>query len=69
MTQENSKNRTWTWDIFHHYHKCPECGYILEDRSDFVNYQGIPQKNLHCSRCNFHFKVQKKPSKALGPLW
>ncbi|MBA3957838.1 MAG: hypothetical protein H0X51_05525 [Parachlamydiaceae bacterium] len=64
MTQKG----THTWDLVVHYHKCPECGYIIESRQDYHYQLGKYIKELECSRCHKHFTVQKPSKPRFGPL-
>ncbi len=56
MTQKG----THTWDIVISYHRCPECGYIFENRDNWQAMKKISQKNLQCPRCKKEF-IDKKP--------
>lgn len=57
-----------TWKVQVAYHKCPECGYIVENRTDYQDHLGIKKKDIVCPKCHTHYFVYKKGSKALGPL-
>ncbi|NGX42675.1 MAG: hypothetical protein K940chlam7_00959 [Chlamydiae bacterium] len=46
-----------TWDIVIHYHRCPECGYIIESRQGFTFRAGKYQKEVVCDRCDHEFLV------------
>lgn len=58
-----------TWDRILQYHRCSNCGYILESRE---NYQyrlgGIYQKELECPRCGQKFTLTKPRKPSFGPL-
>ena len=57
-----------TWDIIVHYHRCPECGYIIESRQEFTYRLGKYQKELACERCQHNFQVTKPSKPSFGPL-
>lgn len=57
-----------TWDIVHHYHRCPKCGYIIESREDYQYRLGSYQKDLQCPRCHHRFTLTKQRKPTFGPL-
>jgi hypothetical protein len=44
-----------TWDLILHYHRCPQCSFIIESRVDFEYKNGSYSKDLSCDRCQYHF--------------
>lgn len=58
-----SKGGDHTWDLYVHYHRCPQCGYIIENRKrgEQVGHDVVIQ--LTCPRCNHAF-TEKVASKA-----
>jgi len=57
-----------TWDINIQYHRCPKCGFILENRDNWQYRLGKYQKDLECPRCKQSFTVIKKTKPRFGPL-
>ena len=57
-----------TWDLVIEYLRCPQCGYILENRDKYQYRLGKYQKDLECPRCKHLFTVTKKARSAIGPL-
>ena len=51
-----------------HYHRCPECGYIMESRRDYDNRFGKYMKDLICRRCHHQFTLMRNEKKTFGPL-
>ena len=64
MTQKGAH----TWDLIIHYHRCPNCGYIVENREDFRYILGDWIKDVTCERCHHEFVVKKKNKPTFGPL-
>ncbi|MEC7838870.1 MAG: hypothetical protein VX777_02385 [Chlamydiota bacterium] len=58
-----------TWNLTVHYHKCPECGYIIESREDYFYRLGKYIKNVECDRCKHAFTLQKRVKPKVGPLF
>ncbi|MBB65138.1 MAG: hypothetical protein CMO81_08745 [Waddliaceae bacterium] len=58
-----------TWKITLHYHRCGECGYIIESRKDYEVLLGEYVKELQCKRCGHRFTAKKAKPKTFGPLW
>ena len=56
MTQKGAH----TWDLIIHYHRCPNCGYIVENMEDFRYILGDWIKDVKCERCHHEFVVKKK---------
>ncbi len=48
---------THTFDIVIHYYSCPKCGYIGENRKNFIYRFGVLQKELECERCRHQFII------------
>lgn len=65
MTQKGEH----TWDIVIRYHRCPKCGYIMENREDYHYRLGKYQKDLVCNRCGTAFTETKKARHTFGPLF
>lgn len=57
-----------TWDIHIHYHRCPQCGYIIESRDSYVYRQGKYMKEVVCKRCRHSFFDYKQTKLTIGPL-
>jgi hypothetical protein len=57
-----------TWDLILHYYRCPQCGYIMENRDKFEHRSHQLEKELICSRCQHAFKARKRPQTTFGPL-
>lgn len=49
-----------TWDLIYNYHRCPECGKIIESRVDYHYQLGKYQKEVVCDRCSHTFVVVKE---------
>lgn len=64
MTQKGEH----TWDLYLRYHRCPNCGFIIETRKDFENRFGKYIKELICTRCHHKFTLTKREKPAFGPL-
>lgn len=60
---------THTWDLFVHYDRCPFCGFIIENRTDYEYRLGKYEQDLDCPRCLKTFTVQKKSRPQFGPLF
>lgn len=53
---------THTWELYLHYHECPECGHIIESRKE--------TKELKCPSCNHQFILEKQTGKRpFGPIF
>jgi len=57
-----------TWDLVIQYHRCPECGWIIESREDYVYVLGKYQKEVECDRCGHRFTLIKSTTPSFGPL-
>ena len=57
-----------TWDLILHYHRCPQCSFIIESRVDFEYLDGKYRKELSCDRCQHRFVVMKTVKPSFGPL-
>ena len=57
-----------TWDMIFHYHRCPECGFIIESREDYEYRLGHYVKTLDCPRCHGSFTLEKETKPTFGPL-
>jgi hypothetical protein len=64
MTQKG----THTWDIIIQYHRCPNCGGIIESREDFRYRSGKWSKDVKCDRCGHVFVLTKQRKRSFGPL-
>lgn len=60
---------THTWDLYVHYHSCPECGAIIESRDDYEYQLGKYIKHLDCHRCGHSFTETKPSGKQIGPIF
>ena len=58
-----------TWEIILEYIKCPNCGSIIEDRQMYKDFFGKPYKEMHCSRCQHKWIIEKKKGSRFGPLF
>jgi len=59
-----------TWELTYHYHRCPDCGYVFENRDDYDYRVGIGYcKDLECPRCHQHFSLKKAGRLIIGPLF
>lgn len=57
-----------TWDLVLYYHRCPSCGFIMENRDKFEPRFHLLQKDLVCPRCQQAFTITKKQKPTFGPL-
>lgn len=64
MTQKG----THTWDLIIHYHRCPQCGLIIESRDDYRYRLGQWIKDMTCGRCGNEFRLTKNSKPTFGPL-
>lgn len=62
------RNGNHTWDLIIEYHRCPDCGYIIESREDYRYLFGKWVKDVSCERCGKHFKLTKVMNHTFGPL-
>ncbi|MCB1119557.1 MAG: hypothetical protein KDK65_06320 [Chlamydiia bacterium] len=60
---------THTFPIHIHYHRCPDCGKILENRHDWDYRLGYYLKDLTCSYCHHSWTEEKGGHFRLGPLF
>lgn len=60
---------THTWDLYLHYHRCPECGFILESRERPVYRNGQLEKPLDCPRCQNHWMEKRPYNGPIAPLF
>lgn len=60
---------THTWDLVLHYHRCPKCNYIFDNRVDFEYRLGKYQKDLECPRCHALYTVTKVSRLFAGPFF
>lgn len=60
---------THTYDIHQRYHACPNCGKILESRTDYVYKYGKYEKELECERCHHHWTEVKAHIPSFAPLF
>lgn len=64
MTQKGEH----TWDLVVDYQRCPECGFIIENRESFRYQMGAWVKDVSCDRCGNTFIVQDHRKPTFGPL-
>jgi len=57
-----------TWDISVHYHRCPKCGFIIEDRQEFQLKDGKWVKDVTCEECGEDLQFEKARKAKFGPL-
>jgi hypothetical protein len=57
-----------TWDLVCEYHRCPQCGYIIESRESFQYRAGLYKKDLECPRCKKLFTLTKPRKPSFAPL-
>ncbi len=57
-----------TWDIVIQYHRCPECGWIIESREGYAYVLGQYQKQVDCDRCHHRFTMILPLQPSFGPL-
>lgn len=50
--------KTHTWEIYLHYYRCPNCGYVLEDRNSFEQRGKVFEKTLLCPRCETKWREE-----------
>lgn len=58
-----------TWDLILHYHRCPQCGRIIESRDDYIYRLGKYVKELQCPFCQKQFTVTKPTKPHFGPIF
>jgi uncharacterized C2H2 Zn-finger protein len=63
-----SQRGTHTWDLVIEYIRCPECGFIIENREKYQYRLGKYQKDLECPRCHHRFTITKNVKPKFGPL-
>lgn len=51
-----------TWDLRWDYARCPECGYINEDRLNYTYEKKMLVKEITCQKCQHSFKKEIKPN-------
>ena len=64
-----------TWDLTITYHRCSQCGYILENRdiyqyrkeSEYKDKEGY-YKDLECPRCHHKWTAKKPARSTIGPF-
>ena len=64
MTQKGDH----TWDMYLRYHRCPKCGYIIENRANFENRFGKYVKEMICPRCKYRFEEIRAQKPTFGPF-
>ena len=62
------KKGTHTIEIYLEYVRCPECGFVNEDRQGYEYCLGERQKEGVCGRCKHHFMVKDESKPTFGPL-
>lgn len=65
MTQKGEH----TWDLEIRYHRCPQCGFIIESREKGVLRNGNYEKELKCSRCLNSFVDIQATKPGFGPIF
>ena len=60
---------THTCEIHLRYHYCPNCGKIIESRTDYDNRLGVHEKDLECPRCGETWTETKSGGPIFGPLF
>lgn len=68
MDDPRQRHGNHTWDFVLHYYRCPQCGYIIENRDKFEPRFHRLEKDLNCPRCAHAFTVAKKVQPTFGPL-
>jgi rubredoxin len=68
MDDPRQRHGNHTWDLVVHYYRCPQCGYIAENRDKFEARFNRLEKDLVCLRCQYAFTIAKKTHPAFGPL-
>ena len=60
-----------TWEINIHYHECPNCGFIIENRAGYYYDKTTKQymKEIECPRCAYQFQEVKKAHKGWKQLF
>lgn len=64
MTQRG----THTWDLIVDYHRCPKCGWIIENRHIYEYRSGKYRVELECDRCHHQSTAIKRSRLTFGPL-
>ena len=69
MSDPRQRHGNHTWDLNVHYYRCPQCGYIVENRDKFepLLFNSL-LKDIVRNRCQYAFRVEKKIRPAFGPL-
>lgn len=68
MNNSKQSHGVHTWDIILHYYRCPLCGYIMENQTQFERRLQNLQKELCCSKCKHFFTITKNKKPTFGPL-
>lgn len=68
MNDSRQQHGTHTWDLNLHYYRCPQCGYVVENRDKFEPRFNQLNKDIACSRCQYVFRIIKNKRPAFGPL-
>ncbi len=68
MEDPRQQHGNHTWDLVINYHRCPQCGYIIENRDKYEKQLDRLQKSLACPHCHQTFTVIKKTRPSFGPL-
>ena len=63
-----SQKGTHTWDLILQYHRCPQCGFINENRQEFKYVMGKYLKEASCQRCGHEWILTKPVHPSFGPL-
>jgi hypothetical protein len=59
---------THSFEIQVDYQRCPDCGFIIEDRKKYNYKMGKVQKKVHCDRCCKDFVIERGVKPTFGPL-
>lgn len=69
MKRHPKQRGSHTWDLTTHYHRCPSCGYVMENRSDYTYRLGKYIKELECVKCGYEFLLEKNIKPSIGPVF
>lgn len=70
MSKHHPKQRgAHTWDLTVHYHSCPQCQKIIENRESYTYRLGSYIKDVECGRCGHAFTLKKRAKFSIGPFF
>lgn len=69
MTKYPNPKGNHTWDLSLDYCCCPDCGYIFENREQYIYRMGQYVKELECPRCSHEFVLKKNIKPRIGPFF